>query len=71
MCCVSGDLSPLFELPAETFNNMTEKTTIRVTREELDTLAEASELMYGREREVARGAVIRRLAEEYIDEVSE
>jgi hypothetical protein len=45
------------------------KTMIRVTDDELNKLAEASNLMYGVERQVPRGAVVRRLAENYIEEV--
>jgi hypothetical protein len=43
---------------------------IRVTEAELSKLAEASDIMYGVERTVPRGAVVRRLAENYIEEVS-
>lgn len=43
---------------------------IRMTEEELGKLAEASDVMYGVERTVPRGAVVRRLAESYIDEVA-
>ena len=45
----------------------TNKTMIRVTEEELDALARASDVMYGVERTVPRGAVVRRLAENYIE----
>jgi hypothetical protein len=47
------------------------KTMIRVTEDELSKLAEASNLMYGVERQVPRGAVVRRLAENYIEEVGQ
>ena len=43
------------------------KSMIRVTSEELNALAEASDIMYGVERQVPRGAVVRRLAENYIE----
>lgn len=42
---------------------------IRVTSDELEKLSHASDLMYGRERQVPRGAVVRRLSENYIEEV--
>ena len=48
-----------------------QKTMIRVTEDELNKLAEASDIMYGVERQVPRGAVVRRLAENYIEEVEE
>lgn len=47
------------------------KTMIRVTEDELNKLAEASDIMYGVDRRVPRGAVVRRLAENYIEEVRE
>lgn len=47
------------------------KTMIRVTEQELNKLAEASNLMYGVERQVPRGAVVRRLAENYIEEIDQ
>ena len=47
------------------------KTMIRMTDEELSVLADASDLMYGRERTVPRGAVVRRLCEQYINEVEQ
>jgi len=47
------------------------KTMIRVTDDELNKLAEASDVMYGDDRQVPRGAVVRRLAENYIQEVGE
>ncbi len=47
------------------------KTMIRMTEEELNTLSQASEIMYGVERQVPRGAVVRRLAENYIEEVGQ
>ncbi|MBP1985854.1 hypothetical protein J2753_000327 [Halolamina salifodinae] len=52
--------------------NMTEnKTIIRVTEEELSTLAEAADMMYGKERHVPRGAVVRRLSERYLEEATD
>ncbi|MFD1690263.1 hypothetical protein [Halolamina salifodinae] len=51
---------------------MTEnKTIIRVTEEELSTLAEAADMMYGKERHVPRGAVVRRLSERYLEEATD
>lgn len=47
------------------------KTIIRVTEEELSTLSQAGDVMYGKERHVPRGAVVRRLAEQYLDEVGD
>lgn len=47
------------------------KTMIRVTEQELNKLAEASNLMYGVERQVPRGAVVRRLAENYIEDIDQ
>jgi len=44
---------------------------IRVTTDELSILSEASNAMYGENRSVPRGAVVRRLCEEFLEEEEE
>lgn len=48
--------------------NMTQnKTMLRLTSDELNALAEATEVRFGESREVPRGLMVRLLAEDYLN----
>jgi len=42
-------------------------TMLRLTEDELDTLAEATEVRFGENRQVPRGVMVRLLAEDYLE----
>lgn len=46
-------------------------TTLRLTSDELNALARASDAKWGESRQVPRGVAVRWLAENYLDEVDE